>query len=143
MQFSTKKPLLSLTLVCSISILVSNVYADGLKIKPGMWESTMTTTNSMTGTTTDTSTTCMVEEEFDPMSMLEGTADCELTENTLSGNTLSYSMSCNIQGAVSQIQGVYKVDGDEGEGTMNMEMDFGGQKMTMENVFTAKRIGDC
>ena len=85
----------------------------------------------------------MAEEEFDPVTMLEGAGDCELLENTLNGNTLSFSLFCNAQGVESQIRGVYKVDGDQGEGSMNMEMDFGGQKMTMENVFTSTRLGDC
>jgi len=85
----------------------------------------------------------MVEDEFDPKSMAEGAEGCNLAESNLDGNTLTFSMVCNMQGADATMTGIYSVDGDEGEGSMNIEMSFSGQTMTMENVFTAKRIGDC
>ena len=112
-------------------------------MKPGMWETTMVSTNSMTGTTTQTTSNCMADEEFDPKTMAEGAEGCEITDNNLDGNTLTFTMACNMQGAEVTMKGLYAVEGDEGEGSMNMEMSFGGQTMTMENTFTAKRIGEC
>ena len=132
-----------ISVLLTVSFMTSTVFAEGLKITPGLWQSTSTMTNSMTGSTTQTTENCVVEEEFDPMTMMEGAQGCELTENELDGNTLQFAMACNIQGAESVVQGVYTVDGDNGEGSMSIEMSFGGQTMTMENVFTASRIGDC
>ena len=124
-------------------LLTVLAHADSLPIKPGLWESTMTSTNSMTGTQTKTSTQCMTEDEWNPQSMMEEVQGCTLTESSLSGNTLTFSMSCDIQGAESTVSGVYSTQGDTGEGTMNMEMSFGGQVMTMEATFVANRLGDC
>jgi hypothetical protein len=136
-----KKILLALSL--SSILISSSAYSEGLKITPGMWETTMVSTNSMTGTTTQTTSNCMADEEFDPKTMVEEAEGCEITDKNLDGNTLTFTMACNMQGADAIMKGVYSVNGDQGEGSMNMEMSFGGQTMTMENAFTAKRIGDC
>ena len=117
--------------------------ADALPIKPGLWESTMTSNNSITGASTRTSQECMTEGEWDPKSMMEGAEGCELIDSALNGDTLNFSMTCDVQGAKSSVQGMYQSKGDSGSGSMNMEMDFGGQIMTMEAEFVANRIGDC
>ena len=127
-------------LLASISV---GAGADGLKITPGKWESTVTATNSMTGTTTNTSTSCMTEEEFDPQSLMEGAQGCQLVDSNLDNNTLAFSMACDIQGTQSTMQGLYSVDGDTGQGTINVEMDVSGQTVTMHGTFEARRIGDC
>ena len=136
-----KKILIALSF--SSILISSSAFSEGLKIKPGMWETTMVSTNSMTGTTTQTTSNCMADGEFDPKTMAEGAEGCEVTDDNVDGNTLTFTMACNMQGADVTMEGLYSVDGDEGEGSMNMEMSFGGQTMTMENVFTAKRVGDC
>ena len=136
-----KKILFALSI--STILMSLTAHSEGLKIRPGMWETTMVSTNSMTGTTTQTTSNCMADEEFDPKTMAEGTEGCEITDNNVDGNTLTFTMACNMQGADVTMEGQYAVEGDEGEGRLNMEMSFGGQSMTMENTFTAKRIGEC
>jgi hypothetical protein len=117
--------------------------AASLMIKPGMWETTMTTTSAMTGTTTRSISECRVEEEFDPTAMLEDAKGCELVDNQLSGNTLTYTMNCDVDGGQGIMRGMYEINGDEGHGRMDMEFSFGGQSMVIENSFTARRLGDC
>ncbi len=117
--------------------------ADVLPINPGLWESTVTSTNSMTGTQTKTSTECLVEDSFDPASMMDDGDQCQLTASDLDGDTLTFSMECNMEGGESTMTGVYQTDGETGQGTMNMEMSFGGQTMTMESNMTTVRLGDC
>ena len=119
-------------------------FAASLLIKPGMWETTMTTSSSMTGTTTRSISECRVEEEFDPTKMVKDTNGCELVENEINGNTLTYTMNCEVDGGGQGImRGVYEINGDQGQGRMDMEISFGGQTMVIENSFTAQRLGDC
>ena len=120
------------------------VQADSLKLTPGMWETTMTMTNSMTGTQTTTTQECMVEDEFDPANMLQDGDNCELNDSNLDGNTLTFTLTCQVEGGgPATMTGVYTSNGDSGNGTMNMEMSFGGQTMTMQGEFEGRRIGDC
>ena len=130
-------------LAASALLFSATTQAESLKIKPGMWESTVTTTNSFTGTSTQTETECVVDEAFDPRTMFKDAEGCEVVDDTLEGNTLTFNLACSIEGTQATIEGVYTTDGDVGSGTMNMEMSFGGQSMTMESSFEAKRLGDC
>lgn len=116
---------------------------DVLPMTPGLWETTVTSTNSFTGTQTNTQQECIVEDHFNPKKFAEGSDECELTESDVDGNTLTFTMACTMQGGSATMTGSYTVDGDEGSGTMNMEGSFGGQTMTMESEMTAQRIGDC
>ena len=118
-------------------------FADSLPINAGLWESTVTTTSSFAGTQTNTNQECLVSDEFDPAQMLGSEENCEITESTLSGDTLTFSMVCDMQGGQGAMTGLYQSDGDIGSGTMKMEMTFGQQTMTMDSEMTAKRLGDC
>ena len=75
--------------------------------------------------------------------MFKDAQGCELLDDNLQGNTLTYSLVCNVQGTQATIEGVYTTEGDVGSGSMNMEMSFGNQTMSMENIFDARRLGDC
>ncbi|MCZ7598842.1 MAG: DUF3617 family protein [Gammaproteobacteria bacterium] len=70
--------------------------------QPGDVETTMTRTNPMTGTpTTETSTECVTEQSFDPREMMQDARGCQLTEENLSGDTLTFAMACTVEGAGS------------------------------------------
>ena len=117
--------------------------ADGLPINPGMWESTVVTNNPLAGTQTSTSKECIKEQEFDLAKILADTDGCNVIENVVSGNTLTFTMSCNIEGGQGTMSGVYTSDGDSGSGEMTMHMSFGGQTIKMDSTMSTKRIGDC
>lgn len=120
-------------------------HAASLTINPGMWETTMTRTNPMTGTpTTETSKECVTEQSFDPREMMQDAQGCQLTEENLSGDTLTFAMACTVEGAGSaDIKGRFQTDGQTGNGAMNMSMNMGGMTMSMDMNWTARRLGDC
>ena len=132
-------------IAAQICMIFTNLaIADTLPIDPGLWEFTSTSTNSFTGQQeTETDTECVVEDEYDPATMMEDEDDCEMLESNLNGDTLTFSMSCGLQMGNMTMNGVYQSDGDTVQGTMVMEMSFGGQTMTSEGSFAGKRIGDC
>ncbi len=121
-----------------------NTLAEGLTIEPGLWETTMTRTNPMTGQPqTDTTKECVKQTSFDPASLMQGAEGCQMTKNNLTSNALDFSMACNMQGATTTINGRYEVNGDNGTGNMDMNMSMGEMKMTMKMNWTAHRLGDC
>lgn len=133
--------LLSMVLVCTLPLAA---VAAELAINPGLWETTMTRTNPMTGDPiTETNTECVKETRFDPNSMLEGTDGCRLVDENLSGDTLTFRMECNMQGSEALIDGSFQTDGQTGRGNMDMKIQSGDVNMSMNMNWTANRIGDC
>lgn len=133
--------LLTMALICALPISAS---AAELAINSGLWETTMTRTDPMTGQpVTETNTECVTETKFDPSSMLEGTDGCQLVEEDLSGETLTFKMECNMQGAQAFIDGTFQTDGQTGQGNMDMTVNANGMNMSMNMNWKANRLGDC
>ncbi len=131
--------------VLALASVPLTVAAASLDINPGLWETTMTRTNPMTGApTTETSTECVREESFDPRQLMEDTENCQLTDESLAGDTLTFTMQCSIQGgAQATMEGTFQTDGQTGTGNMTMNMNMAGMSMSMTGNWTAKRVGDC
>lgn len=133
------------------AVLLSTVlvlpYAAGaaeLEINPGLWETTMTRTNPMTGDpTTETTKECVKATSFNPSDMMENAQGCELVKDELNGNTLSFTMECNMQGSQAVVDGMFQTDGQTGNGNMDMTMSMGEMNMSMKMNWTSKRLGDC
>ena len=104
---------------------------------------TNTTTSSLTGeSVTETTQQCITETMLDPTSMMKE-QNCELLSEELEGDTLRFSMECEIQGMKSTSNGVIQTDGENSEGSMNINMNLGEMIMTMDLNWVATRIGDC
>ena len=121
-----------------LGILASqDTRAEGLPIRDGLWETTMQ--NPMTGERTTRE--CLKNAVLDPQTMLEGQDDCQMTEQALDGNTLTFTMAC--AGGSGTAHGRMSVDGDQGNGEISMQFDMGGRKMSMAMSWEAVRVGDC
>lgn len=115
-----------------------------LAINPGLWETTMTRTDPVSGQpVTETRKECVKDTKFDPAGLMQGTEGCELVNDEMSGNTLTFSMKCNMQGAEASIDGVYQADDHSGKGNMDMTINAAGMNMSMNMNWTATRLGDC
>lgn len=115
-----------------------------LPINPGLWETTMTRTNPMTGEpTTETDTRCVTETSFSPSSMMDQAQGCELVEDERNGDTLTFSMECNMEDSTATVDGEFQTDGQTGQGNMDMDMKMGEMNMSMNMNWTSKRLGDC
>jgi hypothetical protein len=111
--------------------------AEGLPIRDGLWETTMQ--NPMTGERV--SRECLKDAVLDPQTMLEGQDDCQMTEQALDGNTLTFTMAC--AGGSGTAEGRMFVEGDQGNGEISMQFDMGGRQMSMTMSWDAVRVGDC
>lgn len=138
------KSIRSAVLSCLL-ILPFSAGAAELAINPGLWETTMTRTNPLTGDpTTETDTECVKETSFNPSEMMEKAQGCQLVEDELNGDTLTFRMECSMeQNATATVDGEFQTDGQTGQGNMNMNMDMGGMQMNMDMNWTSKRVGDC
>ncbi len=117
--------------------LAAGAQAEGLKIKDGMWETTMS--SPMTGERTNRE--CVKDAVLDPNSLLESGENCRLTEQNLEGNTLTFTMVCAAGSGTAK--GRMFVEGDHGNGEITMQIDAGGRQMDMTMTWAAVRIGDC
>lgn len=133
-----------LTVVSILLMLPFAASAAELEINPGLWETTLTRTNPMTGEpTTEMSTECVKQTSFDPSSMMKDAKGCELVKDELNGDTLSFRMECDMQGSQATIDGNFQSDGQTGKGNMDMNMKMGEMNMEMNMNWTARRVGDC
>jgi len=133
-----------LTAAAALLMLPLAANAAELAINPGLWETTMTRTNPMTGDpTTETTTECVKQTSFNPSDMVKEAKGCELVKDELNGDTLEFRMECNVQGSKATMDGRFQTDGQTGNGNMDMVMKMGEMNMTMNMEWTSKRIGDC
>ena len=117
--------------------LVEAARAQGLPIRDGLWETTMQ--NPMTGERVTRE--CLKNAVLDPQTMLAGQDDCRMTEQALDGNTLTFTMVCGDGSGTAH--GRMSIEGDRGDGEIDMQFDMGGQQMSMSMSWDAVRIGDC
>jgi len=120
-----------------VAALVPAARAEGLPVKDGLWETTMQ--NPMTGERVTRE--CLKNAVLDPQTMLEGQDDCRMTEQALDGNTLTFTMICGDGSGTAQ--GRMSLEGDRGDGEIDMQFDLDGQQMSMSMSWDAVRIGDC
>ena len=137
----TIKTSLIAALFCLPTMAVS---AAEIELNPGLWESTMTRTHPITGEpTSETTTECVKDKKFDPAAMMEGAEGCNLIDDNLDGDTLTYRMECNMQGSQSTIDGRFQTDGQTGKGEMDISINASGMQMNMKMNWVSKRVGEC
>ncbi len=122
--------------------LSSTAMAAGVPITPGLWE--IKTQNSMLGTE-EVNQQCMQDAVFDPAAILGDEEGCELSNETVSGNSIDYDLACVDEGQQGSATGHFSftIDGDQGNGNVDMTFNVGGETMNMQYSMAATRIGDC
>lgn len=90
---------------------------------------------------------CMPTGKFDPKAMQDAMnkaqAKCEVTNFTHIGSKITYDVACTSPVALKS-HSVVQVQGEDAfSGTSHTTMDMGGQTMTSEAEYSAKRIGRC
>ena len=99
-----------------------------------------------------TTTQCITPEEAaDPKKMAPPQAPqgrggnppkCEMTDYKVAGNKVTYTMKCEPPQA-GTMTGEFVYGTESYEGTVKMDMDRGGQPMSMTMAYSGKRLGDC
>lgn len=115
-----------------------------------MWE--ITTKMEMTGksdavTPQQTVRQCLTKRDVeDPRRTTPSAGDhgsrCKMTDYKLQGNTATWKMACEGQGAMTGT-GTVTYSGDSYSGSQTMAMKGGGQTMNMKMNYSGRRVGDC
>ena len=142
---SIRRAFCSTALAMGIAILAQPAVAEGPKIKPGRWETTVTTVISLMPTPrTNKHARCMTSEDVDPKKwMSEQAKDCKFSNVESSSTMLSFEMVCKTDQGVAKGKGVYRLsDPENATGKMEMSLE-GPMAVEITNDITAKRVGDC
>ncbi|MGI9421024.1 MAG: DUF3617 domain-containing protein [Geminicoccaceae bacterium] len=120
----------------------STAFAGGVPITPGLWE--IKTHNSMLGTE-EVDQQCMRETVFDPVAILGQEDGCEISNETVKGNTVGYDLACIDEQQRGSATGHFSftIDGDQGNGNVDMTFNIAGETMNMQYTMAAARLGDC
>ena len=120
------------------------VQAEQLFVRAGLWETTVTSTNTlMPDPVTNTSTVCFEDGIYEPETMLEGVQECDLESSSVSNGRLGFAMNCTIQGATAKVAGTYDSAGDTGAGDMTVDMQMGPVVMNITMEWTSSYLGEC
>jgi len=134
----------TILVAAALYMTAAAINAAEIELNPGLWETTMTRTNPMTGQpATETNTECVKDKIFNPADMMQGAEGCDLVDDNLDGDTLTYRMKCNMQGNQSIIDGRFQTDGQSGKGNMDISINAGVMQINMNMNWTSKRIGEC
>jgi hypothetical protein len=122
-------------------LLMTVAAAERIDMNEGLWE--VTTTTEMPGVPFEippmTFTQCITEQDLVPQNE-QPDNECTLSDNRISGNTVTWSIVCRGEGGSSRGDGTITYHGDSFEGNMEMSMAEG---MEMINHMQGRRIGAC
>lgn len=121
-----------------------SAYAEDLSIKPGMWRTTTTSTNTlMPEPAVTTNDICVEGNVFNPEDMVRDMEDCQLITSSVRSNTMDFELACIMEGGSAKVTGQYAVDGDDGQGQMGMHMKIGPMIMEADVQWESTYLGAC
>ena len=122
----------------------SNVYAEGMIIKPGLWETKSIVTLPFEGGTQEhTSQDCMQEHDITPQKLMEETQGCTILESNVDRDSMQWKISCNSGGVEMLGEGNAESAKTTINGGMIIKASLNGQEITMTTNWQGKLIGDC
>lgn len=128
--------------LCSVACQAEKPKMD---MQEGLWE--ITTIVKMPGMPMQMppikTTQCISQEDMIPQMQQPDQPDqqCEISNMTTSGNTLTYDMVCASQGNTMKAHSSITYAKDQMQGSMTATME--PSNMTMSYTLSGKRIGDC
>lgn len=132
---------------CAMAFTVFSVQADGIPVKPGLWEMTSSVTMPMLPQPRVTTVTeCMEKSEISMEEVGGGEGmdpNCTFEMSQLDGNTMKWSVDCPMEEGASHGEWQATSGGDTvtGEGLLTMSLQ--GQTMEMTMTWDGQWIGDC
>ena len=131
-----------ITIILFALAWASPLQADGVAVKPGLWQMSMTMQIPMLPAPQERSyTECVEETELDPEDFrMEQNSDCSMSEPKVSGHTISWSMECAGPMGPTKGDWSFTSDGDNMRGDGRMVTDMGGQSMEFTMSWTGERL---
>ncbi len=130
--------------VCLVGVLIlhSQVNAAGINMNDGRWE--ITTKMEMTDLPFEippmSYTTCLTKEGLIPMQEGAGQNGCQVTQKSIVGDTVTWTLECDTENGKSISSGTMTYQGDSFKGKMSIQSPEAG---TMHQTMTGRRLGPC
>lgn len=146
MQWSKRvgKNLVALAGSSILAIASAQAVAAGVPIEPGQWQiKTAMTMPMISGERLHELTQCISTDSIDPVEMMGNSNECEVTEQDVSGETVTWKMSCNTPDGPASGSGSFTSEGANAHGSMKIEFTVQGQTLEMNTRWEGERIGSC
>jgi len=131
------------TILALLALVAVSACSSEPSMQDGLWE--MTSTMEMEGMPAGmpqmppmTYRQCLNKERMIPTQQ-DRNRDCEIIDQDVSGDTVTWKMRCTSGGMVSETSGSSTYSGNTMQGSMQVTS----KGMKMSSHVTGKRIGDC
>jgi hypothetical protein len=134
------------TLLAAVLVLVAPflAHADGMRIEPGQWEFTTTSSGAMGGAPANkVHTQCIREDSMTPQRFTQEMKGCRIDEPKFDASSMSWKMSCPSSAGAMTGSGSFRSTGSGISGTIDVTMRMGDQEFPMTNRWTGRRLGAC
>ncbi|MFG6668008.1 DUF3617 domain-containing protein [Halomonas sp. HNIBRBA4712] len=122
--------------------------AETPNVTPGEWEFTSVT--SVSGDMdipdqTETERQCITQEELDSaeFGLIQEEQGCELLDQDMNADGITYSMACSADGGQASIDGEMRFMGEQIDGTVTILTESPMGALTMDTVIEGERVGEC
>jgi len=127
-----------------LAIAAGQALAAGIPIEPGQWQIKSAMTMPMiAGERAHELTQCIKKDTIDPVEMMGNDNECQVTEQDVSGNTVTWEMTCNTQEGPATGSGSFTSEGSSAHGSMKIEFAVQGQTLEMNTRWEGERVGSC
>ena len=124
--------------------MLSIVYAGGMQIKSGLWETKSFVTLPFDGGVQEsTSQDCIDDSNITPEEMMKDAQGCNILESDVDKNSMTWTISCKNNGVEMIGKGHANSDGNTVSGGMNISATVNEQDVTMSTKWEGKYIGAC
>ena len=138
-----KKTVIQLAIVALAMLSVS--FSAQAEIRTGQWETTITTEveGLPFAPPPMTFSECVTEEDLVP-SVEPPDQHCDVMEQEIQGNRVSWRLRCSQDGVTTVGSGEIRYQGDTYQGEMNVTMSGGPMgEITMRQTLQGRRLGEC
>lgn len=119
-------------------------YAEGMKVKSGLWETTSIVTLPFgSGTQEHVSQDCINESQFTAEQLMANSEGCTILDSDFDSNSMQWKISCNNGGVEMFGEGNAKSTKTSITGEMSIKATVNGQEMTMLTNWKGSYIGEC
>ena len=125
----------------ALIVLASAAAVSAQAMQPGQWETTARM--EMPGMAMPPITTQQCIRDASPENAVPQMPNCTVTNRSVSGNTVRWSVRCQESGMVMNGNGEMTIHGSTSEGALQLTIDQGGARQQMTHRFSGRRIGNC
>lgn len=132
---------------CALAFAAFTVQAEGIPVKPGLWEMTTSVTMPMLPQPRVTTVTECMEKSEISMEDVGGGEDmdhnCAFDMSQVDGKTMKWSVDCPMEEGTSHGEWQATSSGDTVKGEGLLTMSFQGQTMDMTMTWEGQWVGEC